>query len=112
MDVADIDSHLLVLLRLHPPREGHRLSLYATVGVEGGNGFHTLVCRHDGGEGTVGIVLEFLYCHATSEAAATGQLARVVEEIGMSLEVSHATVIGERSRIRERHDLSDVCPGS
>ena len=96
MDVGDIHAHLVILLGLHALRECHGLSLHLTIGVELGNGLHTLVGRHDGGEATVGIVLKLLHSHTTAKAATIGELAGVVEEIGVSLKVCHATVVRKR----------------
>ena len=96
MDVADIDTDLIILFCLHTFRKRHGLSLYLTVGIELSNGLHTLVGRHDGGEATVGIVLKLLHSHTTAKAATIGELAGVVEEIRVTLEVSHTTVVGKR----------------
>ncbi len=110
MDVGDIDADGIVLLGFQTFGESHRLGLHAAVGTEGIDGFHALVGRHDGGEAAVGVVLEFLYGHASAEASAIGQLARVVEEIGVSFVVGNATVVGERVGLAERHDLASILP--
>ena len=62
------------------------------------------------GEGTVGIIRKLFNGGATSEAAPARQLAGVIEEVGMALEVGHATVVGERQRSLLRHYLTAIRP--
>ena len=73
---------------------------------------HTLVGRHNRGEGSVGIILELLHSHTTSETTAIGQFSRMVEEIGMSLIVCHTAMVRKRLRVAERHDFASVGPGA
>ena len=112
VDIAHIDAHLVVLLRLDATREGHRLGLHPLIGIEGAHGLHTLVGRHDGGKTAVGVILELLYGHAASEAASPGKLACMIEEIGMTLVVGHAAVVGERIGGAEGHNLAGIGPGA
>ena len=110
MDVADIDTHLVVLLRLHATRESHRLSLHTTEGTESVDGLDTLVSRQNGWERAVGIVLELFDGHATAEATTTRQLTRMIEEIRMSFIVGNTTMVGKRLRVAQRHDDSCIFP--
>ena len=123
VDVGDVDAQAVLhlgtlvgchqpLLGLHALGEGHGLGLHAAVGVELGHGLHALAGGQDGGEGAVVVVLELLDGHATPEAAAAGQLTRMVEEVGVTLVVGHAAVVGERACVAERHDFAGVCPRS
>ena len=110
MDVGNVDAHLVVLLSFDTLGEGHRLSFDLAEGVELGDGLHTLVGRQDGGERTIGIILELLDGYATAEATATRQLAGVVEEVGVSLVVGHTAMIGKRAGIAQRHNLTGIGP--
>ena len=110
VDIADIYTNLVILFGLHTLRECHRLSLHLLIWIEGRNGFHALVGRQNRGEAAVSIVLEFLYGHATSKTATIGQFTCVIEEIGMSLIVGHATVVCKRPGVAQRHNLAGICP--
>ena len=110
MNVGDIDTHLVVLFGLDTLRECHRLGLNLAEGVELGHGTHTLVSWQDGWEATIGVELEFLYSHATAEAATTGQFAGVIEEVVVALETLVTAMIRERACATFRHDSSLVSP--
>ena len=110
VDIAHIDTYLIILFCLHPLRERHRLCLYPAIRVEGSHGLHALVSRQDGGEATISVILEFLDSHTTSKAATLWQFACVIEEIAMSFIVSYTTVVGKRVGIAQRHNLTRVFP--
>ena len=112
VNVGDIDASLVVLLGLHALGESHDFGLYLAVGVEGVNGLHTPVGGYDGGEGAVSVILKLFDGHAAAEATAAGQLARVVEKVGMSLEVGHAAMVGEGVGTGEWHHLAGIPPGA
>ena len=110
MDIGHIDTHLTILLSLQAFRECHRLSLHLAEGVECRNGLHTFVSRKDGGERAVSIILELLDSHTTAKAATTRQLARMVEEIAVTIEVGYTTVVGKRLGLAQRHNLASISP--
>ena len=110
MDVGDIDTNLVVLFRLHTFRERHGLGLNLTEGVEGGDGLHALVGRHDGRERAVGIILKLLDSDATAKATALRQFSRMIEEVAMSVEVGNTTVVGKRLGFAQRHNLTGILP--
>ena len=110
VNVTDIDTDVVALLGLHSTRESHGLGLHTTEGTECIDRLHALVGRHDGRERAVSIVLELLDSHATAKASTSGQLTRMIEEIGMSFVVGHTAVVGKRTRVAQRHDDTCVFP--
>ena len=110
VDIGDVDAYFIVLFSLHASREGHRLGLHMAEGAERGYGLHSFVGRHDGREGTIGIVMEFFHGHTAPESTATRQLARMIEEVGMTFVIGHAAVVGERFCVAQRHDLTGIGP--
>ena len=112
VNVRHVDAYLAVLLRLHTLRECHRFGFHLTIGVERGDGFYALVGRHDGWEAAVGIILELFDGYAASETTTIRQFARVVEEVGVAFIVGHATVVSERLRVAEGHNLAGIGPGT
>ena len=112
MDIGDVDAHLVILFSLHTTREGHRLSLHLAIGIKSVHGLHTLVGRQNGREAAICIVFELLDSHTSSETATARQLARMIEEIGVSLVVGHTAMVGERIGIAQRHDNAGIGPGA
>ena len=110
MDIGHIDTNLVILLSLQTTRESHRLGFHLAERVERSNGLHTFVSRQNGGEATISIILELLDSHATAKAATLRQLARMVEEVGVTVEVGNATVVGKRLGIAQRHNLAGILP--
>ena len=99
MDIGDIDTSLGVLLRLHALREGHGLRLHTSIGTESSNRIHPFCCRMDGRQGTIGIELELFDGYTATEASASRQFTRMVEEVMMPLVISNATMVRERSHV-------------
>ena len=112
VSLRDVHAVPGILFRLHATREGDGLGLHPPEGVEPAHGVHALVRVVDEGERAVGIVLELLHGCTPSETASSGQLARVVEEVGAALVVGHAAVVGKRFGVLQRHDGAHVFPGA
>ena len=112
VDIRHINADFVVLFGLYTATESHRLGLHLLIGVKSGDGLHTLVGRHDGGEAAVRVILELLHSYASAKAAAPGELARVVEEIRVTLVVGHTAMVGERLGIAQGHNLSGIGPGA
>ena len=64
----------------------------------------------DDREGAVVIVSELFHGDTATKASPAWQLARVVEEIAMSLEVGHAAVVGKRLCFFQGHDCAPIRP--
>ena len=112
MDIGDVHPYLIVLLGLDTLGESHGFGLHLSVGIEGRYRLHTLVGRQDGGNATIGIVLELLDGHAAAESPTLRELTRVVEEIAMSLEVGHAAMVRERVGLALGHHHTRIGPGT
>src|SRR5205814_2254045 len=100
LDPADVHPAFAGRFRLDAALPGHRLRLLARVRVERAG----LGCpgrgHVDGREGAVGVVVELLDRHRAGVAAATRQRAIVVEEVGATIEVDDAGVIGKAAALR------------
>src|SRR5574344_1077201 len=112
VNVRHIDAYLPVLFGLHSFRESHGFSLRLTERLEGGDRFHSLVGGLHHGERAISVVLKRLDSHTASEASSMRKFSRVIEEITMSLIVSHTRMIGERFRVRLRHNYPGIRPRS
>ena len=112
MDIRDVHPYLIVLLGLDTLGESHGLGLHLTVGIEGCYRLHTLVGGQDGGNATIGIVLELLDGHAAAESPTLRELTRVVEEIAMTFIIGHAAMVGERVGFALGHHHTRIGPGT
>ena len=112
MNIAHVYSNLIILLCLHTLRESHGLGLHLAVRVKLGYRFYTLVSWHDDWKTAIGIILKLLYSHTTTEATTLRQLTCMVEEVAVPLKVGHATVVGKRVGITQRHNLAGILPGA
>ena len=56
------------------------------------------------------IVQKFFHGHTAPESTATRQLARMIEEVGMTFIISYAAVVGERFCVAQRHNLTGIGP--
>ena len=95
MSGGDVHTRLFAPCGLDASRKCHRLCLHTFVWIQRADRFYTLVGGLDGWECTVRIELEFFHSNATTEAATTRELSRVIEEVVVTLEALIATVVSE-----------------
>ena len=95
MSRGDIHTRLFAPCGLDASRESHCLSLHTLVWIQRADRFYTLVGGLDGREGTIWIELEFFHSNTATETATTRELARVIEEVVVTLEALIAAVVSE-----------------
>ena len=95
MSGGDVHPRLFAPCGLDTSRECHCFSLHTFVWIQRADRFYTLVGRLDGREGTIWIELEFFHSNTATETATTRELARVIEEVVVTLEALIATVVSE-----------------
>ena len=110
MNLRDIHTSFICLFRLHALGVSDGLSLIALERIESTDRRYSLLCMMDDRECAISIILEFLYGNAASES--TTQFACMIEEIRLSLEVHHTTVVSKGTRFLQWHDFSLVFPRS
>ena len=110
MDVANINTYLIILLCLNTFRESHGLGLNLTIRIKLSHRFYTCISRHNGWKATIGIILKLLYCNTATKATTLWQLTSMVEEVTMSFIVCYSTVVSKRVSITQRHNLASILP--
>ncbi|CDD81730.1 unknown [Bacteroides sp. CAG:462] len=110
MRVGHVDARHGIRLGLQSFGPGNGLGFDPSVRRERTHGLHALAGGIDEREGPVGVVVELLHGDTAAESAATGQLAGVIEEVGVAFVVDDSAVIGERAGVLQRHDFAHVLP--
>ena len=110
VSIGHIDTNLVVLFGMQTLREGHCFSFHLSIWIEETYWLHTFVGRKNGWERTIGIVSKLFYGNTTGKATTTRQLTCMIEEVAMSLVISHTRVVCKRVCIAQRHNLASIFP--